>query len=46
MLQMSMTGFRTDSYERTSKVVSIKIDEVKPLTVDAKTDELRAKVDL
>ena len=34
-----------DSYERTSKVVSTKIDEVKP-TVDAKTDELRAKVDL
>ena len=33
------------SYERTSKVVSTKIDEVKP-TVDAKTDELRAKVDL
>ena len=34
-----------DSYERTSKVVSTKIGEVKP-TVDAKTDELRAKVDL
>ena len=34
-----------DSYERTSKVVSTKIDEVKP-TVNAKTDELRAKVDL
>ena len=38
-------GFRTDSYERTSRVVSDKIDEVRP-TVDAKTDELRAKVDL
>ena len=34
-----------DSYERTSKAVSDKIDEVRP-TVDAKTDELRAKVDL
>ena len=33
------------SYERTSRVVSDKIDEVRP-TVDAKTDELRAKVDL
>ena len=32
-----------DSYERTSRVVSDKIDEVRP-TVDAKTDELRAKV--
>ena len=34
-----------DSYERTARVVSDKIDEVRP-TVDAKTDELRAKVDL
>ena len=34
-----------DSYGRTSRVVSDKIDEVRP-TVDAKTDELRAKVDL
>ncbi len=34
-------GFALDSYERTSKVVSTKIDEVS-FIVDAKTDELRA----
>lgn len=34
-----------DSYERTSRVVSDRIGEVRPV-VDQKTDELRAKVDL